>query len=137
MCFEVYTKVIPPEANKGSKRQLIKILLSFLSRSGRLLLSNKKDSLELAKFKVIVCQSLGELVYVFKHSVFKGAIENFRQVRPPYLWRLGSAQPLLPSLSIPPNQDKTNLQFLPTTVPQLTKCTFSLVNHRDHSQESG
>ena len=73
VCFEVYTKVIPPEANKGSIRQLIKILLSFLSRSAWLLLSNKKDSLELAKFKVIVYQSLDELVYVFE-----GAVENFR-----------------------------------------------------------
>ena len=91
----MYTKVIPPEANKGSTRQLIKILLSFLSKSGRLLLSNKKDSLELAKIKVIVYQSLGELVYVFK-----GAVENFRQVRPPLHWQLDSAQPLLPSKEI-------------------------------------
>ena len=101
-------------------RQLIKILLSFLSRSGQLLLSNIKDSLALAMIKVIVYKSFGELVYVLKGT--------FKKL-------------LLPLLYIPGNWDKTNfLLVLSTMVPmelvQLIKCTFFLVNRSDHSQQS-
>ena len=61
-------------------------------------------------------QGVAKKSYIYLQ--YRGAAENFKQVRPPYCWQLGGASSLSAPRSIPQNQGKTEvLPVLPMTAP--------------------